>query len=581
MKNKTLILLSLAIITGLMVSCGRPAGPSQGGVQRRPDMLSDFEAMKVWDISPEEGFSLSLSKDYVTEGEYSLKVVYPKRKLPSINTKKLERKWDEYELFSFDVYNPQQEKIDFAIRLDDDQKRRVKINYPLGSGWNHVQVPREDIAGEINAHHISRVVLFLKKPDKRVTLYFDNMRLVRTQNIGNQRMEAKREELSGNKEGYKSPDVKEVFEPFTVESALPSKGAMRVPVANLSNPRKRNVWVSTGIPFAPGQLTDERKFAVFDGRGEEVSIATDVLARWTYDNSIRSLLVQFPMHIEHRYEGVTLQWGRPRTTQDRERVEVNWIVPEGYIVLPAKWLCESGVIGEQVPMDQHPFPSFDERAEKYYPSIRAIPWVGDVRKDGYYGTAHVFYQFYVRTGDEQFFIDARREAVHYRDDQIIQEGPKRGRNVTYKKPRYVYVQSVIDDYLLTGDRRSLRVAGYMAEYLKDNFSPSKAFFPRNGTHFWTERYVAFPFLGIVSYYELTGDEDYLAIAKTYMKNLYKTQQQWPGRGGFIHNLYSHDPDEGARKDEYGGSPFMTGLLLEAIVKYHKLTNSNIAAPWIG
>jgi hypothetical protein len=88
--------------------------------------------------------------------------------------------------------------------------------------------------------------------------------------------------------------------------------------------------------------------------------------------------------------------------------------------------------------------------------------------------------------------------------------------------------------------------------------------------------MAFPFLGALEYYELTGDKEYLSFAGEIMKNLYRTQKEWPELGGFIHNLYSHDPEEGARQDEYGGSPFMTGLLLEAIVKYHQVTNSNIA-----
>jgi hypothetical protein len=42
-------------------------------------------------------------------------------------------------------------------------------------------------------------------------------------------------------------------------------------------------------------------------------------------------------------------------------------------------------------------------------------------------------------------------------------------------------------------------------------------------------------------------------------------------------LYAHDTEEGARPDEYGGSPFMTGLLLEPIIKYHQLTGSAEAA----
>ncbi|GAG45590.1 unnamed protein product, partial [marine sediment metagenome] len=224
----------------------------------------------------------------------------------------------------------------------------------------------------------------------------------------------------------------------------------------------------------------------------------------------------------------------------------------------------------------HLFTKYEQRIEKYYPRIRDIPWVEDVRKDSYYSTAHVFYQLYVRSGDEEYFKSARREAVHYRDELIIQEGPERGRSTTYQQHRYIYVQAMIDDYLLTGDSKSLLVAGYMAEYLKNNFDPAKTFFPKKGKRFWTERLIAFPFLGIVSYYELTGKKEYLEFARKIMQNLYKTQNEWPQRGGFIHNLYSHDPEEGARRDEYGGSPFMTGLLLEAIIKYHRLTNSNIA-----
>ncbi len=370
--------------------------------------------------------------------------------------------------------------------------------------------------------------------------------------------------------------VKEVFEPFKVESTLPSTGVLKVQAAKLSSPEKTKVLVSNGIPFAPGQLFYEKNFAIFDKDGKEMPIAVTVLAKWRYDNSIRSLLVQFSLEIEHKYKLVYMQWGKPRTTQDLEITEVDWVLPEGFMVLPAEWLCLSQVTGEQVPVGRHSFPKYDENVEKHYPKRRDFSWTGKTWKDSYYDTPHVFYQLYVRTGDDEYFKSARREALHYRDDQVFLSGPEKGRAKDSKKYRYIYIQGMVDDYLLTGDPKSLIAAGYMAEYLKNHFEPSKAFFKRNDTRFWTERLAAFPFLGAISYYKLTGEEGYLLYAQRIMQNLYKTQNEWPGRGGFIHNLYSHDPEEGARRDEYGGSPYMTGVLLEAIIKYHKLTNSNIA-----
>ena len=168
--------------------------------------------------------------------------------------------------------------------------------------------------------------------------------------------------------------------------------------------------------------------------------------------------------------------------------------------------------------------------------------------------------------------------MYYRENEIQHKGKYRGGSVTAPKlGRYVYVQALVDDYLLTGDPRSREVAGFMAEFFVKNFSPKKAFYAKKSQRFWTERLFAFPFLGILSYYELSLDHKYLKVADTYMENLYKTQLEWPSRGGFIHNLYAHDPEEGARRDEYGGSPFMTGLLLEAVVKYHQITKSEIAA----
>ncbi len=611
--NYKMFWLIVGLSFGFLVGCEKNKEKS---LEKGQGIICDFENIKVWGISPERGFNLSLSSVYVTEGKKSLKVVYPISKWPSINTKKLSHDWRNYDFLTFDVYNPENEKVNFVVRLDDNKKKRINIDYPLVHGWNHVKIPKNKIDRGIDANNITFVVLFLNKPSKRITLYFDNMRLEKEQMTEGLRDKGYdslsssgrgtnskphltqintdgKEQMNGDKgfnfnnkttvytEVKKDLEIEERFEPIIIKNNLSKKGEIRVPVVKFINKEVKDVLVSNGIPFAPGQLFSEKDFAVLNDNGDEIPIAKKVLARWSYDNSIRSILVQFPLVIKEKYERVIIQWGGPSKTKELELKVVDWIIPEAVIALPASWLCQSLVLGEQLPVEygkinRHPLKKYDQNIKKYYPRMRDFMLTGNIVKDSYYDTAHVFYQLYVRSGDEGIFKSARREAVHYRDEFIVQNGASRGRPVSRGKSRYIYMQAMVDDYLLTGDEKSLKIAGYMAKYLKNNYDPQNAFFPGNAKHFWTEREAAFPFLGVITYYDLVGDKEYLDYASQIMKNLYKTQLQWPQRGGFIHNLYSHDIEEGCRPDEYGGSPFMTGLLLEAIVKYHKLTGSNIA-----
>lgn len=361
------------------------------------------------------------------------------------------------------------------------------------------------------------------------------------------------------------------------QKEVPLQGEIKIALAKLKEADDGKLLVSSGIPFAPGQLKSIRDFALLDHEGKEIPLAVKELARWPQDQSIRSVLVQFKYPIEHTFEYITFKWGVPRISEDDKVIEPVWQYPQGMVMMPKEWLCDSQVIGEQLPMGQMIEVKYDSNIEKYSPIVLEQKESRNLREGGYYSTPHVYYQFFVRSGELDYFLTARKELLHYRDSQIIQDGEERGRYVNDKEGRYVYVEALMDDYLLTGDPKSLEVAGYMAEYLKKYIAPSKAFYPKNAEHFFTERLVAFPFLGILTYYELTQDPAYLKIADEYMQNLYKTQLEWPSRGGFIHNLYAHDPEEGARKDEYGGSPFMAGLLLEPIVKYHQLTGSDMAA----
>ncbi len=563
-KPSFIIFLGIILIAFFFLRIG--IHPKSKTVSMDKNILCDFEDKRVWGISPERGFSLKLSRQHVSEGQHSLEVVYPKWNQPSINTKKLAQSWDNYDYFSFDVFNPQKTKIDFHIRLDDTTGKRTDMPYTLEPGLNKVKIAKDQIAATIDPEHIHFVVLYINEPTKRYRLYFDNMRL----------------ERSGIASGWnEQPSLSNALA-MRKAVVLPgelaeTKGEIKIALAKLKEGIGDTPLISTGVPFAPGRLTSEKDFAIYDQTDKEIPVAVKVLARWPQDRSIRSVLVQLRYKIPQYYEYAVLKWGIPRTTADLAIVEPNWEYPEGMIAMPAQWLCDSQILGEQVPFGQSASGDYDQNILKYYQIISRQPWTGNLREDGYYSTPHTFYQLYVRTGELSYFLAARKELLHYRDTQLVLDGPERGRSTTGEEPRYVYVEAMADDYFLTGDPRTLEVAGYMTEYLTHYLDPKKAFYPKGEKGFWTERLVASPMFGVLNYYEMTLDQKYLDLAKEYMDNLYKTQLQWPDRGGFIHNLYAHDPEEGARPDEYGGSPFMTGLLLEPIVEYHRITGSDVAA----
>jgi len=571
---RKILLITLLISTALCNGCGRhgEAAPearlTTSGDTR---IISNFENLKTWDISPETGFTLTISNETLIDGKRSLKVVYPVEGLPSINTKKLPREWGNYDSLRIDIFNPQSETLDFAVRLDDTNKKRFNQTCLLEPGMNNISIPRENISKAIDAGNIYRVVLYLKNPKKRMTLNFLNMYLA-----GPGRPDALKAALPSMPKRNYIYIKDETFEPVQSKCPLPLAGTIKISIAKLCEMSKSDILVSSGVPFAAGQLFDEKNFSIFDEAGKELPIAVKILGRWPQDGSIRSLLVQFPAEVKRKYKQIYMRWGEPRTTKDLNIVDISWVVPDGIINLPPDWLCLSGVTGPQIAFGKHDFQKYDTNIDKNFPKIRDTKWTGDVGTDNYYGTPHVFYQLYARTGDDEFFKAARKETIHYRDDELVQEGPERGRATASKKTRNVYVQAMIDDYLLTGDPKSLSMAGSMVEYLKNSYPAEKAFFPKTAKHFWTEREAAFPLIGVISYYELLGRKEDLEYSGQLVRNLYKTQNEWPDRGGFIHNLYSHDTEEGARPDEYGGSPFMTGLLLEGIVKYHRLTGSNIA-----
>src|SRR5689334_2076123 len=142
----------------------------------------------------------------------------------------------------------------------------------------------------------------------------------------------------------------------------------------------RNETVSFGLPLPVGFLHNVQKVRVVDEREVELPVAVRSLEPWRVggrEGSIRSLLVQFKADFsKHKTQRVTVIFKTnsrrvvsqfvpvSQTLIDAEGLKGPRVLP----VLPADWLCASGVTGPQIPAAQSGiYAKYDSFVEKNFP----------------------------------------------------------------------------------------------------------------------------------------------------------------------------------------------------------------------
>jgi hypothetical protein len=333
--------------------------------------------------------------------------------------------------------------------------------------------------------------------------------------------------------------------------------------------------VSNAVPFKPGALIDASLVRLLSG-ATEVPLAARVLATWP-GGSIRSLLLQFlAPAVPQAY---TIRVGAPRTTNDRAFIPVTWDVPQRILTLPATYISASLIFWEQTPLGTSGFPAWDQKQLTNYSRIATVGTAECARDDHYYDAITTTYQLYARTGNGTHLTTARRWALHHRRDQIHLSGPDVGRprcpSGYLNNTRYTFPQGLIQDFFMFGDEDARNVSALVVDNFYMPHAASWYYKAPNTRGFWTEREAAFSLIGIMAHYEGTGNAAYLDRVRERVASLHRMQVD-NGRRAWVHNLYDHDPSEGCAEPDYGSSPWMSGLLLEAIVKYHKMTADPIA-----
>ena len=273
----------------------------------------------------------------------------------------------------------------------------------------------------------------------------------------------------------------------------------------------------------------------------------------------------------------TIQVGTPRTTTDRAFMPVTWDVPTRIFTLPAAYLATRYLLGAETTRPDR-VPGVGSEAADRYSRIATVGTAACVRDDHYYDAITTTYQLYARTGTlrtwsmraaGRFTIGAIRSICR------VRHGHPRCSGGYLNNTRYTFPQGLVQDFFMFGDEEARSVSALVV----DNFyMPHEAV----GTTRRRTRGDSGPSARRRSHSSASWRTTRGPVTLTYLNrvrdrvtSLHRMQVD-NGRRAWVHNLYDHDPSEGCAMSDYGSSPWMSGLLLEAIVKYHKLTGDPVA-----
>ena len=136
---------------------------------------------------------------------------------------------------------------------------------------------------------------------------------------------------------------------------------------------------------------------------------------------------------------------------------------------------------------------------------------------------------------------------------------------------HVWISGDLDYYFLTGDRRARDVALQVADMMSSAMSASV------GTHIRT---LGWPTILVLSAYEATGDQRYLEAARRNWEALragLDPRRGWVVKLASDHCLHPEGSTRQERETKYkdqrceGNVPFMEGLTLCALARYHRHT----------
>jgi len=152
-------------------------------------VLFDFESDSELDRFHWKCHTLfSLSDEHITHGTRSLRLELYPSPYPGLAPMLEENDWRRYKTLCFDIYNPGKAALRIAVRIDDrkdypDYGNRYNKSFIIQPGLNRIRIPFDSLITSrtgrtLDLKKIYRLLIFMVRPEKKVVLYVDYLRLV-------------------------------------------------------------------------------------------------------------------------------------------------------------------------------------------------------------------------------------------------------------------------------------------------------------------------------------------------------------------------------------------------------------------
>jgi hypothetical protein len=279
------------------------------------------------------------------------------------------------------------------------------------------------------------------------------------------------------------------------------------------------------------------------------------------------------------------------------------------------YVCSTGILGDAPPADPQKYHGYDAWLEAMF--TKHLNAQAELRENGMlnfgdwwdetkfcggwgnqeYDTSHVFFTQYLRTGDRRYFDRASHGAWHLMDVDVVHavnphirgldhhgdpqpgdiwthslghtggyyynasmEAPLWYQEGMLENTGHVWIGGLSDWYSLTGNRRARDVAVLAADRLSD-ICPTE----------YTDhiRGIGWPLNMMVTAYEMTGDDRYLAAAGRQWELLQDNFD--PQKGWLIMMAYGHCVMKSTAERCHGQCSYMLALTLSALSRYHQNT----------
>lgn len=152
-------------------------------------LLADFEAAAELDRW-EGNADLSVSRDFVSHGDFSLKVDLNTDRYSGTFLRYFPEDWRNFKVLTFDLYNPSEEDLRLTCRVHDRfhadsgnaYTDRFNRTFSIPPGWTQIDLSLEQIADApkdrlLDLEYVAGMGLFVTEQNEPKAFYLDHVRL--------------------------------------------------------------------------------------------------------------------------------------------------------------------------------------------------------------------------------------------------------------------------------------------------------------------------------------------------------------------------------------------------------------------